>query len=88
MTPDDIARAAERTIATRTAIESSTRLSQRHGGDVLLKREDLQLGRSYKVRGAYNAMTSLRSEGALGEGGVVAASAGNHAQGLAISCAR
>ena len=86
MSPAEIAAAAEHTIAHRTPLERSERLSQRHGTDVLLKREDTQLGRSYKVRGAYNAMRSLPST-ALGQG-VVAASAGNHAQGLAISCAR
>lgn len=86
VTPDDIVNAQRRTIATTTPLFRSERLSQLYGAEVLLKREDLQLGRSYKVRGAYNTMASLteleRSRG------VVAASAGNHAQGLAISCAR
>ena len=85
-TPDDIAAAAERTIAVRTAVEPSVRLSVRYGVEVLLKREDRQLGRSYKVRGAYNVMSGL-AEADLARG-VVAASAGNHAQGVAISCAR
>lgn len=86
MTPAEIAAAAERTIARRTPLERSERLSTQHGADVLLKREDMQLGRSYKVRGAHNALSSMTSE-ELAKG-VVAASAGNHAQGLAISCAR
>lgn len=86
VTPDDIAAAAERTIAIRTPLERSESLSKRHGAEVLLKREDLQLGRSYKVRGAYHTMASLTpGEAATG---VVTASAGNHAQGIAISCER
>src|SRR5690606_32584734 len=60
--------------------------SAQHGAEVLLKREDMQLSRSYKVRGAYNALSSLTPDELAH--GVVAASAGNHAQGLAISCAR
>lgn len=86
VTPEDIAAAAARTIAHRTELARSERLTAAHGVPVLLKREDQQLGRSYKVRGAYNAM-SLLSADELSRG-VVAASAGNHAQGLAISCAR
>lgn len=86
VTPEDISAAARRTIAVRTPLAASERLTAAYGVPVLLKREDQQLGRSYKVRGAYNAM-SLLSPDELGRG-VVAASAGNHAQGLAISCAR
>ena len=86
VTPAAIEEAAARTIATRTAVERSVRLSERYAAEVLLKREDLQLGRSYKVRGAYNLMSSLTPEEL--ERGVVCASAGNHAQGVAISCAR
>ena len=48
------------------------------------KREDLQVVRSYKIRGAYNKMSSLTS--VEKENGVVCASAGNHAQGVALSC--
>lgn len=86
VTPADIQAAAGRTIASRTALTLSERLSAAHGHPVLLKREDLQLGRSYKVRGAHNAM-ALLSPAELARG-VVTASAGNHAQGVAISCAR
>ncbi|MGH3352983.1 MAG: threonine ammonia-lyase IlvA [Nocardioides sp.] len=86
VTPAAIEEAAARTIATRTAVERSVRLSQKYAAEVLLKREDLQLGRSYKVRGAYNLMSSLSPEEL--ERGVVCASAGNHAQGVAISCAQ
>lgn len=86
MDPDDIARAAATTIAVQTPVEASVRLSERYAVEVLLKREDRQLGRSYKVRGAYHLMSGLsRAELARG---VVCASAGNHAQGVALSCAR
>lgn len=86
-TPDQIALAAEvlSGVARRTPVEASPRLSQRYGAQILLKREDLQLGRSYKVRGAYNLMSML-SPDELARG-VVCASAGNHAQGVALGCA-
>jgi threonine dehydratase len=86
VTPDEIAEAAEKTIAQRTPLERSERLSERYGVEVLLKREDLQHGRSYKVRGAYHLMSSLTPDELAR--GVVCASAGNHAQGVAISAAR
>lgn len=86
MTPDDVALAALRTIAARTPLARSERLSARHGVEVLLKREDQQIGRSYKVRGAYHLMSGLTAEQTAR--GVVCASAGNHAQGVAISCSR
>ncbi|WP_245565478.1 threonine ammonia-lyase IlvA [Nocardioides insulae] len=86
VTPEDVARAAERTIATRTPLDASQRLSERYGIEVVLKREDLQIARSYKVRGAFHLMSGL-SPDELARG-VVCASAGNHAQGVAISCAR
>ncbi|MBO0843113.1 MAG: threonine ammonia-lyase IlvA [Nocardioides sp.] len=86
VTPAAIAEAAARTIAVRTQVETSTRLSKAYAAEVLLKREDLQLGRSYKVRGAYNLMATLPPDEL--ERGVVCASAGNHAQGVAISCSR
>jgi threonine dehydratase len=86
-TAADVAEAAARLsgIVRRTALEPSDRLSAELGVPVLLKREDLQLCRSYKVRGAYNAVVALSDEErALG---VVCASAGNHAQGVAFACA-
>jgi threonine dehydratase len=86
VTPEQIADAAARTIATQTPLERSSRLSERHGAEVLLKREDLQFGRSYKVRGAYHLMSSLTADELAR--GVVCASAGNHAQGVAISAAQ
>ena len=70
-------------IASRTPLEASPRLSARAGGQVWLKREDLQPVRSYKLRGAYNLMAQLTDTSA----GVVCASAGNHAQGVAHACA-
>jgi threonine dehydratase len=77
--------AAERLrgVAARTPLERSARLSALTGGEVWLKREDLQPVRSYKLRGAYNLMAQLEDTAA----GVVCASAGNHAQGVAYACA-
>ena len=68
----------------RTPLEACPRLSADTGAQVYLKREDLQTVRSYKIRGAYNVMAQL-SEEELAKG-VVAASAGNHAQGVAYAC--
>src|SRR4029078_13457336 len=59
-------------------------LSRKYQCKVYLKREDLQDVRSYKLRGAYNMMSSLPEE--QWKKGVVAASSGNHAQGFAFSC--
>ena len=67
-----------------TALETSPRLTAACGQTVYLKREDVQVGRSYKVRGAYNLMSSLTKEERAR--GVVCASAGNHAQGVAFAC--
>jgi threonine dehydratase len=71
-------------VVATTPLERSARLSELHAGEVWLKREDLQPVRSYKVRGAYNLIAQL-DEAARGAG-VVAASAGNHAQGVAYAC--
>ncbi|HXC49598.1 MAG TPA: threonine ammonia-lyase, biosynthetic [Candidatus Limnocylindrales bacterium] len=73
-------------VAIETALEPLTRLSVRAGSEVLLKREDTQPVFSFKVRGAYNKMVRLSPE-ALARG-VVAASAGNHAQGVALAAQR
>lgn len=67
-----------------TPLQPSPRLSEQFGAEVFLKREDLQVVRSYKIRGAYNLMSSLTGEEKAQ--GVVCASAGNHAQGVALSC--
>jgi threonine dehydratase len=78
--------AAERLagVVATTPLERNGRLSALLGCEVWLKREDLQTVRSYKARGAYNLIAQL-SEAARAAG-VVAASAGNHAQGLAYAC--
>ena len=83
---DDVRAAAERLapLEVLTPLQLNERLSQRYGATVYVKREDLQVVRSYKIRGAYNFIAGL-SEEALGAG-VVCASAGNHAQGVAWSC--
>lgn len=83
---DNIYVAAERLqgIAAHTPLQENLNLSDRYGANIFLKREDLQVVRSYKIRGAYNKMASLSAE-ALAKG-VVCASAGNHAQGLAYAC--
>jgi threonine dehydratase len=71
-------------IVNRTPLTYNHNLSRKYECDVFLKREDLQVVRSYKLRGAYNMMSSLPQEQL--EKGVVCASAGNHAQGFAYSC--
>jgi threonine dehydratase len=78
--------AAERLqgIAYRTPLQLNSNLSRKYQCNVYLKREDLQVVRSYKLRGAYNMMSSLPKD-QLAKG-VVCASAGNHAQGFAFSC--
>ncbi|MGB3603189.1 threonine ammonia-lyase IlvA [Gordonia sp. (in: high G+C Gram-positive bacteria)] len=88
LTPDSIRDAASRLdgVVRRTPLEPCPRLSAEAGAKIFLKREDLQTVRSYKIRGAYNVMAQL-SESELAAG-VVAASAGNHAQGVAYACAR
>ena len=70
-------------VARTTPLEPARRLSQRTGNQVLLKREDLQPIFTYKLRGAYNRMAHLTA--AERARGVIAASAGNHAQGVAYS---
>jgi threonine dehydratase len=80
----DAAVEALRPVVRRTSLERSDRLSETVGVDVLLKREDLQRCRSYKVRGAYTLMSSLDADQRAG--GVICASAGNHGQGVAYSC--
>ncbi|MGX5819633.1 threonine ammonia-lyase [Chitinophaga lutea] len=81
-----IAAAAERlkSVVVRTPLTYNANLSRRYHCDVYLKREDMQVVRSYKLRGAYNMMSSL--DGQTLASGVTCASAGNHAQGFAWSC--
>lgn len=82
----DFTAAAERlkNVVTKTPLQLNFHLSRRYKCNIYLKREDLQVVRSYKLRGAYNLMKSLPEE-QLAKG-VVTASAGNHAQGFAYSC--
>src|SRR2546430_13727525 len=70
-------------VAVETPLERAPALSSRIGNDVLLKREDMQPVFSFKLRGAYNKMATL-PDAAL-KRGVIAASAGNHAQGVALA---
>ncbi len=67
-----------------TPFQKNNNLSDIYEADIYLKREDLQMVRSYKIRGAYNKIRSLEPESL--EKGIVCASAGNHAQGVAFSC--
>lgn len=71
-------------VAQKTPLQYSKRLSNIFKANIYFKREDLQEVRSFKIRGAYNKMCSLTS--AEKKRGVVTASAGNHAQGVAFSC--
>ncbi len=71
-------------IVNRTPLIYNQHLSARYQCNIFLKREDLQVVRSYKLRGAYNMMANLPP--AQLQKGVVCASAGNHAQGFAYSC--
>ncbi|WP_071129785.1 threonine ammonia-lyase IlvA [Varibaculum massiliense] len=72
-------------VATKTPLQKSERLSEEVGRPVYLKREDLQICRSFKVRGAYVRMAAMDEDERAA--GVVCASAGNHAQGVAYACA-
>ena len=71
-------------VAIHTPLMKNENLSAEFSAQVFLKREDLQPVRSYKLRGAYNKIVSLTEEEKLK--GVVCASAGNHAQGVAYAC--
>lgn len=84
----DVLAAAQRLsgVALQTPLHRSQRLSAATGAEVWLKREDLQVGRSYKVRGAYNLLAQL--DDAERAAGAVCATAGNHGQGVAYACAQ
>jgi threonine dehydratase len=71
-------------VVQKTPLMENTNLSEEFNATILLKREDLQVVRSYKIRGAYNKISSLTEAERLQ--GIVCASAGNHAQGVAYSC--
>lgn len=86
ITTQDIVAAGERLkgVVLHTPLQRNNNLSTEFGCNLYLKREDLQIVRSYKIRGAYNFMSSRTKEEL--SAGVVCASAGNHAQGVALSC--
>lgn len=83
---EDIKKASERLkgVVTHTLLQKNLHLSEQYDCNIFLKREDLQVVRSYKIRGAYNLISGSDPETL--EKGVVCASAGNHAQGVAYSC--
>jgi len=85
---DEVSAAARRLhgVALTTPLQHNQRLSEATGANIWLKREDLQVGRSYKLRGAYNLLSQLSP--AEREAGAVCASAGNHGQGVAYACKR
>jgi threonine dehydratase len=83
---DKILRARVYDVAQETPLDAAPRLSRRLGNRVLLKREDEQPVFSFKLRGAYNKIAGLAP--ASRQSGVIAASAGNHAQGVALAAAR
>ncbi|MEQ9414982.1 MAG: pyridoxal-phosphate dependent enzyme [Cyclobacteriaceae bacterium] len=80
----DLASVVLQKVAIKTPLQYHRKLSEKLGCDLYLKREDLQTVRSYKIRGAYNLLQSLSAN--QRKNGVVCASAGNHAQGVAFSC--
>ncbi|TXD46802.1 threonine ammonia-lyase IlvA [Polaribacter sp. IC073] len=71
-------------VISKTPLSKNVNLSKELAATILFKREDLQVVRSYKIRGAYNKMSSLNADEK--QRGIVCASAGNHAQGVALSC--
>ncbi|MDF3820518.1 threonine ammonia-lyase IlvA [Leptospira sp. 96542] len=75
-----------KSIVLKTPLQFHSKLSKTYRANIYLKREDLQVVRSYKIRGAYYLIQSLSQEEK--QNGVVCASAGNHAQGVAYSCKR
>lgn len=83
---ENIINAAQRIkgVAYHTPFMHNINLSDRYKANIYLKREDLQVVRSYKLRGAYNKISSLEASSL--SNGVVCASAGNHAQGVAYAC--
>ncbi len=85
-TVEAVKQAAERIskVVLKTPLAESFTYSKRFQANIMLKREDLQQVRSYKIRGAYNKISSLPKEQL--EKGVICASAGNHAQGVAFAC--
>jgi len=85
---EDILKAYQRLkdVVTHTPLQLNEPLSEKYGCHVYIKREDLQYVRSFKLRGAYYKMMKVEKEAR--EQGIVCASAGNHAQGVAYACAQ
>lgn len=83
---DTVYKAAERlkNVCVRTPLAVNNNLSAVYNTQVYFKREDLQRVRSYKIRGAYNKMSTMPEEDL--SRGIVCVSAGNHAQGVAFAC--
>ncbi|GAA4234555.1 threonine ammonia-lyase IlvA [Postechiella marina] len=83
---DNVKKAAEaiKNVSVVTPLSANIRFSNTYQSNIFFKREDLQQVRSYKIRGAYNKISSLTATES--KNGVVCASAGNHAQGVALSC--
>lgn len=83
---DKIVRAEQtlRKVITRTPVLKNQNLSEKYDCNLFLKREDMQVVRSFKIRGAYNKMSQMDAD-QLSEG-IICASAGNHAQGVAMAC--
>ncbi len=83
---EEVQRAAKRIakVSVKTPLTESLTYSKKYEANVFFKREDLQQVRSYKIRGAYNKISSLSQEQL--DKGVICASAGNHAQGVAFAC--
>ena len=88
VTEEDVEKAYEvlKAVVKHTPLEYDFYLSEKYHCNVYLKREDLQRVRSFKLRGAFYAISRLSAEQL--EKGVVCASAGNHAQGVAYTCKR
>ncbi len=82
----DVNAAAEalKAVVLKTPLQFHRKLSEKFQAEIYLKREDLQVVRSYKIRGAFNLIQSLNED--QRRRGVVCASAGNHAQGVAFAC--
>lgn len=83
---EDIIKASQalKGVINKTPLQRNEILSEKYNCNLFLKREDLQVVRSFKIRGAYNLIQSIPSNQL--SNGVVCASAGNHAQGVAYSC--
>lgn len=78
------AEATLKDVVTVSPLLNNANYSRKYGANIMLKREDLQQVRSYKIRGAFNKISSLSNDQLTK--GIVCASAGNHAQGVAFSC--